>query len=790
MSTADDTEVCTQRTGEKTLIITMNPYKEAVKHVGPAITENQLKKWASDGHKARASTLANSSTIKGLLVSNENKKLKAIYMPRVVVDEKENSVLVGTISNHADKPKIRVLPLEALKSYFVVQTKANAPLGVPFGDEPLDLSHPAIASFFPTENEEHHLQGTFFVAKVPTAMPIPLNTSNIVLGDIFEQSVEETAMAIDEDWGMGWIECLRSANPGLSDILAKEPELQKYLPRTQSREMGDPYCTFEAPNDDDDNIAQAETKIIQECEDIVKTSKDTVPRMINGGGGEAPEQPNADGGNFGDLIRLMGQGFKNASNESEKASQLNANKKHFEGITKLMTAHLETDPRTSEKVLVLGKLSKCAQMIIDNATSVRSMSTIFEQGLSQTIRRHQDSENFLLRSVNFPVLEQAVKGFMGTGLYHQRTLKNLVITMLIPDTKDTSAKKKNNASDTIAEDAIGEAIEKRNKLSTAYTPVGALNCLEDLLAMLSNDITRLATLAEFDEFDMKNKEKVPFLVYASNRIAQFLTNRKAKDWMKDYKDTVRAPALFCFIAFRICAIVTDMAEALSPLDQTVAACEDRTMDISIEPYLEATSSLENTMDEIRRIILGTEIVSSPFFENSEAKKQHDKNQALKLRMDMGGLSSAAGTKTIPITPITSGSKRKGAPASDMVEIKQESKTLKKRHDDPKNLGADERDGYIIMNNQGTGRLKLPIELDDRKPGHFSLCKNFYIKGGTCRFGEACKNSHKHPSKLPLDKAQALWNFMASEEAKKQGAEWNTVLVSAKDMAEAGVNTKN
>ena len=618
MSTADDTEVCTQRTGEKTLIITMNPYKEAVKHVGPAITENQLKKWASDGHKARASTLANSSTIKGLLVSNENKKLKAIYMPRVVVDETENSVLVGTISNHADKPKIRVLPLEALKSYFVVQTKANAPLGVPFGDEPLDLSHPAIASFFPTENEEHHLQGTFFVAKVPTAMPIPLNTSNIVLGDIFEQSVEETAMAIDEDWGMGWIECLRSANPGLSDILAKEPELQKYLPRTQSREMGDPYCTFEAPNDDDDNIAQAETKIIQECEDIVKTSKDTVPRMINGGGGEAPEQPNADGGNFGDLIRLMGQGFKNASNESEKASQLNANKKHFEGITKLMTAHLETDPRTSEKVLVLGKLSKCAQMIIDNATSVRSMSTIFEQGLSQTIRRHQDSENFLLRSVNFPVLEQAVKGFMGTGLYHQRTLKNLtdkkieglVITMLIPDTKDTSAKKKNNASDTIAEDAIGEAIEKRNKLSTAYTPVGALNCLEDLLAMLSNDITRLATLAEFDEFDMKNKEKVPFLVYASNRIAQFLTNRKAKDWMKDYKDTVRAPALFCFIAFRICAIVTDMAEALSQLDQTVAACEDRTMDISIEPYLEATSSLENTMDEIRRIILGTEIVSS------------------------------------------------------------------------------------------------------------------------------------------------------------------------------------
>ena len=98
-----ETGVCSQATVERTLIITMNPYKEAAKHLGPVITTNQLKKWASDGNKARANTLSNSHNIKGLLVVNETKKLKAIFMPHVVVDDNNNTVIIGTIERTIER---------------------------------------------------------------------------------------------------------------------------------------------------------------------------------------------------------------------------------------------------------------------------------------------------------------------------------------------------------------------------------------------------------------------------------------------------------------------------------------------------------------------------------------------------------------------------------------------------------------------------------------------------------------------------------------------------------------
>lgn len=288
--------------------------------------------------------------------------------------------------------------------------------------------------------------------------------------------------------------------------------------------------------------------------------------------------------------------------------------------------------------------------------------------------------------------------------------------MLIPDTKDSAQKKQSKACDTVAKEALGETAEKRSKISTEYTPVGSLNSLDDLLAMLSNDLARLATLAEFNEYAMKNKKEVPFLVYAWDKIAKLLTNRKAKNWLKEYKDTVRAPALYLFIAHRITNMLIDLGEAYTPLDQTNAACENRVEEINIEPYLEAETLLENTIDEIRRVILGTEVISSPFFENSDAKKQHDKNTALKLRSEMGGINTPTGARTNPVTPNnTNASKRKGAAAATKTEdAKPAAKKGKKQptHTDPENLGTDGRDGYLIMTNQGTGKLKLPTELDD------------------------------------------------------------------------------
>ena len=197
---------------------------------GPAITETVLKKWGKDGYRARANAITNSKNIKGILFLSQNGQLNG------------TSCIVGTMSNHADRPRICIIPIDALKSCVIVTQKTLAPLGTTWGPKPIDVTHEKLAPFFPPANVT---AGTdLFVGKVAAAMPIPSNVENITVGDLNNQDAEATPTSIHEEWGANWAYCMTEYDAGLADVLLKEEDLQQYLPATLLQEWADPTNTM------------------------------------------------------------------------------------------------------------------------------------------------------------------------------------------------------------------------------------------------------------------------------------------------------------------------------------------------------------------------------------------------------------------------------------------------------------------------------------------------------------------------------------------------------------------
>ena len=187
---------------------------------GPAITETILKKWGKDGYRARANAITNSKNIKGILFLTKDGHIRALYLPQIVYSEDGTSCIVGTVSNHADSPMIRIIPIDALKSCVIVTQKSSAPQGTTWGPIPVDVTHVTLAPFFPPESVTAGTE--LYMGKVAAAMPIPLNVENITVWDLNDQNVETTPTSIHEEWGVNWVFCMTEYDAGLADVLIKE----------------------------------------------------------------------------------------------------------------------------------------------------------------------------------------------------------------------------------------------------------------------------------------------------------------------------------------------------------------------------------------------------------------------------------------------------------------------------------------------------------------------------------------------------------------------------------------
>ena len=104
--------------------------------------------------------------------------------------------------------------------------------------------------------------------------------------------------------------------------------------------------------------------------------------------------------------------------------------------------------------------------------------------------------------------------------------------------------------------------------------------------------------------------------------------------------------------------------------------------------------------------------------------------------------------------------------------------LKTSHSDPANLGADEKDGYFCISQQGTASYKLPSCLDCKVPGEsFSICRAFYNKGRRCSFGTTCKRSHKHQKTSPPHRGRPFGTSSRATTPASPGMPTMSTLVS-------------
>lgn len=766
-------------------LITMHPKEQAAAYNGPAITEAVLKKWGKDGYRARANTLTNSKNIKGLLFLSKSNQLRALYLPQIVTEDDGNTCIVGTMSNHADNPKIRFIPIEALKSCVVVLRKSDGPPGTTWGARPLDVTHDKVSPFFPPENITEGVE--LFVGKVAAAMPIPLNTDNITVGDLNDQDVEATPVSIDGEWGANWAYSMMAYDAGLADVLIKEEDLRQYLPATVQTEWADPTNTiYNRPKDDLDDgaIEMAEDKIVAICKQIVSDNdKDSNSTVATATG-------NLGTGNMVNALESFTSRLEEVSSKA-KPAQLQATKARALGSTLLMYAHIARD-KNGDDTLILPEASETLTHIVDHATSTREMSKLFESGLKTTGRTMEKSDHYILKNVNMPKIQPAVLGYMAIGAYHTSTISSLCDTnltglapiCLIPDTKDSSKKKNDNETSARIEEAMGEFDEKRTKIDTSITQVGKLTRLVDLMQTLANELLVIRTKVKFDVGRMKEMDMVPFPVYAISTLCSLLTTKKAKDFFTANDGEVKGAALCMAVLFRYTSICTDLAEGLCSDQDICSAATGVTEGVPLEPYRDARVELDLVERDIKMAFRAGDIAKSPFFENSDTKKTYERNKVLKMKAEL------AQTRPSAVTPPNNnkgGGGKNGRGGNDNTD---DATKRQKTHNDVENLGNDGRDGYIIKSaDAAKPGFTLPAELDTRGPGNFALCKNLYSKGRNCRFGKSCRNCHKAPNKLPGDKKQILWDFMGSDAAKEQGLTWNSKYVDAKIMTEAGVNTK-
>ena len=778
--------------GAETVLITMSPSKEVAKLAKPAITESQLKRWAEVGFRARLNSLNNNNNFVGVFGLTPKRRLVTLYMPRAVVDENEDTTILGTASNHAEKPELRTTSYDLFKSCVVVCKKEDAPAGTKFGDQPLDLTNEALVPYFPVDEGETAADkyGEMYVGLVPNSMVICKNVQGIVKGNVEDQAVMESPTLVDETWGAKWLATLLKYEADLADVVIRTDELAPSRPSFQATSVCDPYNKLNAPDDDDDVLMEAAEKLTSDCMTMVQTE------LANRVPAEVAAKKSMEMGGDGGETTYQGK----SSSEGEKLSSteraLQNSKRRFAGITMLMGARLKKSADGSRLQVVPGKLSETATHMYNTCSTQKEMNLALQAGLNQTERTFQESNHFLCRSVLPPVLQTASIGFMASGVYHDKPLQTLVqktvtgisLLMMVPDDATSRATKGDISSKAAAEDAVGEFAEKRTKISTEFTPADNMEEVDNLLSTFSNDMMKLATLILFDA--EKLTDDTPTIAEHYLNIARTLTGRKGRTWFANgNRHTFNEAKLVMYILNRAADLISDMASGYNPA--TIAACVDNPemwATLDTEPFEDMEQGLQNVAKKLKDVFTGAETVPAcTIWDASKTKAKQDNQHMVKMRASMHATS--------PDRNLTALGKRayeelSGQPDSGKEKIKGDKNPKREKYINPgpANLGADGKDGYFLLGQKFTG-YKLPPTLDCKVPGaSFSICKAFFEKGRSCGFGKHCKREHLHPKDMPKDKAQAVWDFVA-QHGNEYHISWNPEHVDAKIMTEAGINTK-
>jgi hypothetical protein len=340
----------------------------------------------------------------------------------------------------------------------------------------------------------------------------------------------------------------------------------------------------------------------------------------------------------------------------------------------------------------------------------------------------------------------------------------------LADTNQSRTKKNKASHKSLYELVLDESDEKHTKLSTTYTPVDRISGLNDVSVCLTNHFGYLATVYAFDG-ENPDHSLMPTLAAYDHELLDILATKEATDFKKERQGSSDEVKLAYYVLHAQNAIITTIATFTLDIIQQSRALDQNWDDLSTRLYNKAAAQFLLLKTNLKNALDGNIAVpESTLWENLADKSLADAigEKELKARLGIGA------TKAHPLPPSNGAAQKE---PKKRAEDDGDRDVRRKVHNDPGTLGADGKDGYIVVP-QGV-HVTLPKELNGARPGtSFSLCWQHYRKGATCSHKQTCNRSHKAPKDLGPAEGKALWAFMFENE---KGLSWNADLVNVEEL---------
>ena len=267
-SVLDDTVAITRGTGIDHLV-TMLGYPD-----GKTTKSADITRYNRVLPATRATTFDSPGFV-GLGFITPTNRFNYLFLPSTCTDTNGEKYIIGTASNNALTPEIRLLGFDAFKGFLAIGPKKLFPTGSPIGDVPLDLSIPRVAELVAlvdsaiTDDTEHPLH----LARISTTITVPGGTLGIAKGKADDQAVEDSVASFGGPPGAQWFYHAVHWSPIIQAAFLSEADLAQFLPPgggDVTKYYSNPHINYALINlEDDDELCLADKRKRQALQSLI-----------------------------------------------------------------------------------------------------------------------------------------------------------------------------------------------------------------------------------------------------------------------------------------------------------------------------------------------------------------------------------------------------------------------------------------------------------------------------------------------------------------------------------------
>ena len=700
-----------------------------------------------------------------------------LFLPTICTETNGQKHVIGTASNNALTPDIRLLSPEAFKNFLAISPKRLVPSNSPCGDLPLDLAEPRVAELVAlVDSAITQLTEPLYLARCSSTIAIPDGTPAIVKGRADDQAVEDGIAEFGGTSGANWHYHNAHWNPVVQAAFLTEPDLAKYLPSgggDVAKYYSNPHFNYELVHlDDDDELHLADERKRHALQALITLSQQRKTPTTR----DTP--PVAE---VAILTPLQMAPPLAAQRKSEKFEPV---RKNVQARDMLLGARW-TDFKLKDEVSppVFTTLST----LIHECSSKAEMTTVCSSGLRTNAKKLSESRDFALRHVSLPSYEPVMDAYMAIAQVHPHNLDSLTdcktsgitYSSFFSDTAQSIALKNKDKSQAAAEDALEESDIHRTKLQTTFTPVTQVTGFQTVLSCNTNSLNYFTAKYVFDYNSKSYTLDWPNYAAYLREVSDLLTGEESKIWLKKFQGTSNEIQLAYYIISSMNSILARLGGVLDDQECLMNATPTRFHLVSVRGFYAAERSFTTLKDTIENCLCeAIEPPTSPLWNSSEAKRVKEQRELMihNQKWNTGRGATAAHSPA----PVKSDRKSKATHEPQAGKAAGQPKRKTHHGTNLECLGPDGKVGFIICPDPTANGLKFPTDLDAERPGTgFSICKNYYRHGSKCNYGATCNRIHTHPKDLPLDKGKSLWTFMASNTTNLK---WNDEVVSVSELA--------